>query len=204
MLKDIFIELANKYCRDAAVIQVSWIEIETNYCKKKRHYHTLVHLENVYAQLENIKSNLEDWDTILFTMFYHDIIYSALKKDNEEQSALLAERRMIQLGVTSTNVEKCKNQIIATKQHLQNANSDTNYFTDADLSILGANWETYFKYLNDVRKEYSIYPNLIYNPGRKKVLHHFLGMDRIYKSNYFYEKFEIQAKLNMQKEISLL
>jgi predicted metal-dependent HD superfamily phosphohydrolase len=204
MLKDIFAELANKYCGDAAVIKECWIEIETNYCKKKRHYHTLAHLENLFGQLENVKEHIKDWDTILFTLFYHDIVYSALKNDNEEQSALLAEKRMIQLGVTSANIEKCKNQIIATKQHLQNANSDTNYFTDADLSILGANWETYFKYLNDVRKEYSTYPNLIYNPGRKKVLQYFLSMDRIYKTNYFYDKFEMYAKLNMQKEINLL
>jgi predicted metal-dependent HD superfamily phosphohydrolase len=204
MLKDIFIQLANKYCNDTLLVNECWKEIETNYSKKKRHYHTLVHVENVYVQLENIKMNLEDWDTVLFTLFYHDVIYSAIKNDNEEQSALLAEKRMIQLGVTSAKIDKCKNQIIATKQHLQNKNIDTNYFTDADLSILGANWETYFKYLNDVRKEYSIYPNLIYNPGRKKVLQHFLEMDRIYKTTYFYEKLENNAKLNMLREMDLL
>jgi predicted metal-dependent HD superfamily phosphohydrolase len=204
MLKDIFIQLANKYCNDKLLVNECWKEIEINYSKKKRYYHTLKHVENVYAQLEKIKSNLEDWDTILFTLFYHDIIYSALKKDNEEQSVSLAKRRMIQLGVTSANIEKCKNQISATKQHLQNADSDTNYFTDADLSILGVDWEQYFEYFNNVRKEYSIYPNIIYNPERKKVLQHFLDMVRIYKTNYFYDKFEMQAKLNMQKEITLL
>jgi predicted metal-dependent HD superfamily phosphohydrolase len=132
------------------------------------------------------------------------VIYNALKKDNEEQSALLAEKRMIQLGISATSIDKCKKQIIATKQHLKNTDSDTNYFIDADLSILGTNWGIYFKYLNDVRKEYSIYPNLIYNPGRKKVLEHFLGMERIYKTDYFFNNFEGQAKLNMQKEIDLL
>ncbi len=204
MLKEIFIQLASKFCDDAQVIKECWIEIETNYCNKKRYYHTLAHLENLWNQLENIKENIKDWDTILFTLFYHDIIYSALKNDNEERSALLSEKRMIQLGVNTDKIETCKKQIIATKQHLLSKDNDTNYFTDADLSILGENWESYFKYLNAVRKEYSIFPNLIYNPGRKKVLNHFLGMDKIYKTNYFYEKFEMQAKLNMQKEISLL
>jgi predicted metal-dependent HD superfamily phosphohydrolase len=131
-------------------------------------------------------------------------MYNVLKKDNEEQSALLAEKRMIQLGISATSIDKCKKQIIATKQHLKNTDSDTNYFTDADLSILGADWEIYFKYLNDVRKEYVIYPNLIYNPGRKKVLQYFLAMERIYKTDYFFYNFEEQAKSNMLKEIKLL
>jgi predicted metal-dependent HD superfamily phosphohydrolase len=203
-LKDVFIQLAKKYCDDIAVVDECWCEIEINYTKKKRHYHTLSHIENLWKQLEIVKENIEDWDTVLFTLFYHDVIYNALKKDNEEQSALLAEKRMIQLGISATSIDKCKKQIIATKQHLKNTDSDTNYFIDADLSILGTNWEIYFKYLNDVRKEYSIYPNLIYKPGRKKVLEHFLGMERIYKTDYFFNNFEGQAKLNMQKEIDLL
>jgi predicted metal-dependent HD superfamily phosphohydrolase len=204
MLKNIFIELTSKYCNDITVVNECWIEIQTNYSKRKRYYHILTHLENLWKQLEIVKAHIEDWDTILFTLFYHDIIYSTLSKDNEEQSAFLAEKRMIQLSVPSASIEKCKKQIIATKQHLQNTDSDTNYFTDADLSILGADWEYYFKYMNDVRKEYSIYPNIIYNPGRKKVLQHFLAMDNIYKTAYFFDAFEEQAKQNMEKEIGLL
>jgi predicted metal-dependent HD superfamily phosphohydrolase len=204
MLKDIFIQLVTKYCGDAVLVNECWQEIEINYTKKKRYYHSLTHLEHLYAQLENVKISIEDWDTILFTLFYHDVIYSALKKNNEEQSALLAEKRMAQFGVNANIIEKCKNQIIATKQHLQNEHSDTNYFTDADLSILGADWEQYCVYFKNVRKEYSIYPSIIYNPGRKKVLQHFLGMDRIYKTAFFYDKFEVNAKMNLQKEMEQL
>jgi predicted metal-dependent HD superfamily phosphohydrolase len=204
MLKDVFIQLASKHCDDIRVVNECWHEIEINYTKKKRHYHTLSHIENLWKQLEAVKQYIEDWDTILCTLFYHDIIYSSLQKDNEEQSASLAEKRMKKLGISATFIDKCKKQIIATKKHLLNTDSDTNYFIDADLSILGADWQTYFKYLNSVRKEYAIYPNLIYNPGRKKVLQHFLSMDRIYKTDYFFDNFEDQAKFNMQKEMDLL
>jgi predicted metal-dependent HD superfamily phosphohydrolase len=204
MLKNIFIELTIKFCNDISFVNECWQEIEINYTKKKRHYHTLTHLENLLNQLEIVKAQIVDWDTILCTLFYHDIIYSALKKDNEEQSAKLAEKRLIQMGLSMPSIEKCKMQIIATKQHLQNTDSDTNYFTDADLSFLGTDWELYSKYMNEVRKEYAIYPNIIYNPGRKKVLQHFLAMDKIYKTVYFFDAFEKQAKLNLEKEIGLL
>lgn len=34
-------------------------------------------------------------------------------------------------------------------------------------------------------REYSIYSNVVYNSGRKKVLNHFLTMNRIFKTDFF-------------------
>jgi predicted metal-dependent HD superfamily phosphohydrolase len=161
-------------------------------------------LENLLTQLTPIKDKINDWHCISFTLYYHDIVYNALNSDNEEKSAELAEKRMKQLSMPAEMIEKCKAQILATKKHLDNSDTDTNYFTDADLSVLGQDWEIYAEYYQNVRKEYSVYPNLIYNPGRKKVLKHFLEMGRIYKTEYFYSKFEKQAKQNLQKELELL
>jgi predicted metal-dependent HD superfamily phosphohydrolase len=132
------------------------------------------------------------------------LVYNALKSDNEEQSALIAEKRMTLIGVPQTIVNNCKKQILATKAHLEDSDMDTNHFTDADLSILGHDWETYSGYYKSVRKEYSLYPDLIYNPGRKKVLKHFLNMERIYKTDYFYLRFEEQAKGNLLREMEML
>jgi predicted metal-dependent HD superfamily phosphohydrolase len=111
---------------------------------------------------------------------------------------------MKQIGVSDHMIQLCEAQILATKSHVKSADSDTNYFTDADLSILGQPWETYSAYYKNVRKEYAIYPDLIYNPGRKKVLTHFLAMDSIFKTDIFYQKFEMQAKENLQQELTLL
>ena len=96
---------------------------------------------------------------ILFTLFYHDIVYNSLKSNNEEKSAELAEKRMTQISVSNEIIECCKAQILATKSHVKSTDSDTNYFTDADLSVLGQTWETYSIYYKNVRKEYAIYPD---------------------------------------------
>ena len=204
MLKETFIELLTNYTDNESLKNKLWTEIDKNYSSKKRHYHTLEHLNNLLYQLTAVKSEIKNWETILFTLFYHDIIYNSLKSDNEEKSAELAEKRMKQLSVSTDKIELCKKQILATKSHIKSTDSDTNYFTDADLSVLGQNWETYLLYCKNVRKEYSIYPALVYNPGRKKVLNHFLSMDRIFKTDFFYKKFEVQAKQNLQQEIELL
>ncbi len=120
-----------------------------------------------------MKSEIKDWNCILFTLFYYDIIYKSTKSDNEEKSADFAIEKMSKLFISKPVIESCKNQILATKSHLLNQNTDTNYFIDADLSVLGQDWNLYSSYYKNVRKEYSIYTDLLYNPGRKKVLKHF-------------------------------
>ena len=203
-LKEIFSNLLINYTTNSSLINELWDEVEKNYSGKKRHYHTLQHLENLLITLTEVKSEIQNWESILFTLFYHDIIYTALKSDNEENSALLAEKRMQQLSVSNDIIERCKNQILATKSHSKSTDSDTNYFTDADLSVLGQPWEIYSLYYKNVRKEYAIYPDFIYNPGRKKVIQHFLSMNSIYKTDYFYNQFEKVAKENLMKELSYL
>ena len=173
MLKTTFIALLKNYSDNEALIANLWNELEKNYSGKKRFYHTLSHLENLLLQLKPVKEEIHNWGALLFTLFYHDAIYNSLKADNEEKSAELAEKRMQQLAVPTEIIDRCKEQILATKSHHHSTDCDTNYFIDADLSVLGENWETYATYLSNVRKEYSIYPDLIYNPGRKKVLNHF-------------------------------
>ena len=192
------------YTDDNRLTSDLWTEIEQNYSCKNRHYHTLSHLDNLLQVLLEVEDKIENWETILFTLYYHDIIYNALKLNNEEQSAELAEKRMKQINVPRKIIENSKAQILATKNHLDNSVSDTNYFTDADLSVLGQNLETYTTYYQNVRKEYSIYPNVIYNPGRKKVLTHFLEMERIYKTEHFFHKLEVQAKDNLNYELKTL
>src|SRR3989344_3054859 len=166
-----------------------WSEIITNYSDEGRFYHNLTHLENLLAELKHVKTEIEDWNTILFTLYYHDVIYDVSKNDNEEKSADFAEERMTSLGVRAEMISKCKKQILATKNHGQSPDNDTNFFTDADLSILGKDWNTYQVYFQNVRKEYAIYPDAVYKPGRKKILEHFLNMSRIFKTDYFFQQY---------------
>jgi len=203
-MKTIFISLAKDYTDNVQLTNDLWNEIERKYSKSNRHYHTLEHLERLLQELHEVQVQIREWNTILFTLFYHDAIYDPLKSNNEEKSADLAEKRLLSLSVPQQVISNCKAQILVTKQHEISADEDTNYFTDADLSILGQDWPAYEAYAKNVRKEYAIYPDLVYRPGRRKVLSHFLQMERIYKTGYFFGKYEATAKDNLQREISLL
>lgn len=204
MLKQTFIELIANYSKDVALANELWNDIDLHYSSKNRYYHTLNHLENLLNQLLEVKNEIKGWNCILFTLYYHDIIYKATKSDNEDKSADFAKKIMIKLTVAKSIIDNCKSQILATKKHLFNVDLDINYFIDADLSILGQDWDLYSSYYKNVRKEYSIYPDLLYNPGRKKVLKYFLAMEKIFKTDYFYQKFESNARKNLKKEYDLL
>lgn len=179
-----------------------WIKIEKAYSGKSRHYHNLRHLENMLTELEAVKPDIRDWDVLIFALGYHDVIYKSTGSENEAQSAELFVDDFSPY-LDAGRIAQGKNLILATKGHAKSRDGDTNYFTDADLSILGAPFENYMTYCRQIRKEYSIYPDFIYNKGRRKVLEHFLQMDSIYKTDNFFEKYEAQAKMNLKEELLL-
>ena len=201
MLKNIFTQHFSKFTDNQTLIAEYWQEMEKFYQGKKRFYHTLQHIENLYLELEKHKEKIEDWDILLCSIFYHDIIYDVKKQDNEERSADVAAARLLKIGFPKDKIEKCYRQIVATKKHEATGDFDTDIFTDADLAILGSDWETYEIYTQNIRKEYSIYPDFLYNMGRKKVLKHFLDKEKIYKTPFFFEEYEAQAKINLKQEL---
>lgn len=202
-LKENFVQLVTQYA-DAATAANFWNEIEKEYGAKGRHYHTLEHLDNLYRQLLPYKTSIDHWDTMVFSIAYHDIIYSATAKDNEEKSADLAIKRLQQINFPTMQIALCNTQILATKQHQLSEISDSNLFTDADLSILGAPWQDYEAYFKNVRKEYRIYPDFLYKPGRKKAMQHFLEMDFIFKTTEFRQQYEEKARNNIRRELETL
>ena len=204
MLDKIFIELTRKYINDEKVYYKLWNEIEKAYTGKKRYYHNLFHLQALYNELTECRQLISDWDTILFSLFYHDIIYSVIKGNNEQKSADVAVNRLKVIGFPELQIERCYQQILATSNHLTSNDLDTNLFTDSDLSILGQPESAYDDYCLQIRKEYGIFPDMIYKPGRKKVVIHFLEMQRIFKTEIFFEKFEMQARKNLQRELEKL
>ncbi|WP_343660782.1 hypothetical protein [Chryseobacterium sp.] len=203
-LKNQFEQLCFPFTGNQHLICDLWKEIETRYSEKGRHYHNLLHLENMLVELEAIKSKISDFTTVSFSVFYHDIIYDATSKTNEEKSADKAEKRLTELHVSQGKISIISEQIRATKTHLRSDHADTNYLLDADLSVLGKDFNTYLEYTQNIRKEYSIYPDFLYKPGRKKVLKHFLELESIFKTEYFKEKYETQAKKNLATELQLL
>jgi predicted metal-dependent HD superfamily phosphohydrolase len=201
MIEQPFIETIEKYSDDMDLIDTFWNEIYGNYKNTNRFYHTLSHISNMYHQILCVKDEINDYDSTIMAHYYHDIIYDPTKQDNEEVSAKIASERLRSISFPNDKHNQCINIILATKSHSFSEDHDTNLFTDTDLSILGQSSEEYSNYCSQIRKEYSMYSKELYNQGRKKVIIHFLKMDRIFKTDYFYLKFENTARQNMENEL---
>ncbi|WP_027387769.1 HD domain-containing protein [Chryseobacterium gregarium] len=203
-LKERFSDNCFLFTADKILVGQLWSDIDKKHTEKGRHYHNLSHLENMFTELEALRSKIGNFTEISFSVFYHDVIYDATSKSNEEKSAEFAASALQQLNIPKDTIKRISDQIIATKLHQKSGDRDTNYFLDADLSILGKDLETYIDYAKKIRKEYSIYPDLLYQPGRKKVLKHFLALERIFKTQDFMDIYEIKARENMLAEMESL
>lgn len=198
--------LASNYCYDTALIHTYWIEIKSSHSGNKRHYHNLEHIYAMLHQAELYAEKIQDYDSLCFAIWFHDIVYNSVKSNNEEKSAEIAFNRLKFFKLSDDQLKKIERFIISTKAHeiLLKENTDNAYLLDFDLSILGSSWEVYKEYTDKIRREYAIYPDFIYNKGRKKVLQHFLERENLYFTVIYRSINEAQARKNIRKELQLL
>jgi len=205
-MQENWLALITKYTNNPTLIAASWTEITENYSQKNRAYHNLTHLQNMFQELEQYKSEIEDLDVLKFAIWYHDLIYNALKKDNEERSADFAKNILSQTTFAADRIERCYQQILSTKTHQPKDSTtvDDQLMIDFDLEILSRDWETYKIYCQQIRKEYWMYPGPLFRKGRKKAMQHFLERPTIYQSSFYQQAKEAQARANIEREIAEL
>ncbi|CAM3976202.1 hypothetical protein FLCU109888_12075 [Flavobacterium cucumis] len=201
-LKEIYANLLLEIGFNPNEINSLWLDLEKAYSKKSRYYHNVTHLEEMVFWFLKYKEQLQQPNEVLYSIFYHDYVYKVTRKDNELKSA---EHAIALLKPNhQLNKELVFDLILATQLHQHNENEDNNWLIDFDLKILSKDWEDYKIYCQQIRKEYTIYPDFLYNPGRKKALAHFLENKNIYQTETFRSLFEDKARENIQKEIATL
>jgi predicted metal-dependent HD superfamily phosphohydrolase len=201
-LKTVYFDLLSAIGFHQNDIEKHWIILEKAYSQKNRYYHNLMHLENMMLSFNKYQSEIQMKNEVRYAIFYHDIVYNAKKTDNELKSAEFA-LNILPKEVT-INRTLVFDMIVATKQHQQNENKDTNWLIDFDLEILAKDWDNYKAYYEQIRKEYKIYPDFLYKPGRKKALQHFLESTNLFQTETYRTLYETKARENIRKEIAQL
>lgn len=182
-------------------------ELIQRYSEPERAYHNLEHIAQLLQTAETFKARLSDYEAVRMAIWFHDVIYNPLANDNEAESAAFAEKHLARLLLDDNKIEKVKNLILATAHHTQvsvEGDSDTAFFLDFDLMILGSDLERYKTYTRQIRKEYQAIPDLLYKPGRKRILQRFYEAKRLFKTEEFYLLYEAQAKANLKWELQQL
>ncbi len=178
-------------------------EMTIAYSGKKRYYHNITHIEDLLLQTQTFEKQLINSDIVYFAVLFHDIVYDVAKSNNEELSAVFAQKAMRKMKIDTGIIQKTYDYILATKKHQPfPQDADLQFLLDIDLSILASEPARYQEYTQQIRKEYSIYPDFLYKNGRKKAMLSFLEREQIF---YFYDQhFEQRARANIENEIRVL
>lgn len=141
-LSKVWKQLLHECSADVDLEETHWKELEAKYDQKNRHYHNLDHLRALFKEFEKYKDLIHNKEAVAFSIFYHDIIYNPLRKDNELRSAKFLSKRLSALGINEKIMSQSYIQILATAKHqLPEAFSeDDKLFLDFDLEILSRDW----------------------------------------------------------------
>ncbi len=175
-------------------------DLKKRYHEDHRKYHNLSHIDRMLGWLD---ATGESNDSVELAIWFHDAVYDPLGSDNEAQSARYF-RDYPGKFIPKSISEEIERLILATDPtQPRSGRADENLIVDIDLSILGASPDHYLAYRNAIRWEYSAVSEVNFVAGRRSILLRFLSQ-RIYSTDYFFERFERQARLNIQEELEVL
>jgi len=180
-------------------------KLKKRYQSRGRYYHNLSHIEALLTSLQAQWQDLAKPEAVLLAIWYHDAIYSPLRKDNEARSARLARQDLQQFGADTALCERIAYLILQTANHTQaptHQDHDLGWFLDFDLEILGATQPAYQRYAHQIRQEYKLIPLGVYRKGRIQVLKRMLQTPYLYHSPLYRKRYERQARQNLLAEIA--
>lgn len=177
--------------------------IVSHYELPKRHYHNLNHVGDLVGQINRLKLIERDRQILLYSAFYHDVVYLPGKTDNELKSAEIAEQELNKMKVDFRIIKSVVRTILATKNHISN-NELTRLFLDMDMCILASDERKYRRYLQGVEKENNVLPKFIYRFMRKRFIQKTLKRSRIFLTDLYLNRYELVARTNLLRELNTL
>jgi len=179
----------------------AFAQLIATYSDDNRAYHDISHLHHVITLYREFQEHFVLPGEAGIALFYHDAIYDPKRSDNEPRSADMAEAVMVQAGAGHAAIAAVRTFIMATCHDAVPEDPDAKLVVDIDLSVLGSSDETYQRYVQDVRNEYSHVPGFLFKRGRRKVMESFLKRESIYQTPLFRERFEAKARENIRREL---
>jgi predicted metal-dependent HD superfamily phosphohydrolase/GNAT superfamily N-acetyltransferase len=208
-IADKWLLCTGRFAVPSAVALNAWQAITERYLEPQRHYHTLRHVQELLEQMQLVEAELEQPYAVILMIFFHDVVYDPQAKDNEDKSAELFEQFCGRCNgcIPDKVVQLVRDGILFTKHHMQCptwAHKDIKAFLDMDIAILGSNKERYVEYMRQIRQEYRHVPHDVYGKARAAVLQQFVAVNRLFKTDFFRDRYESVARANLQYEISVL
>ena len=190
-------------------------DLEAAYAAPPRAYHDFSHVRQVLRHYDAVAAG-PGWmqpAEVHLAVLYHDAIYEAGRSDNEARSADLAvdhiARWLPDAGVEASRVADL---IRLTARHGKftpddfagdAAAADTMHFLDCDMAIVGAAPPVFDAYDRGIAAEYRGHvPAWVYKLNRRRFLKALLARERIFLSDFFHERLDAQARINLRRAVT--
>ena len=175
-----------------------WQRLAAAYSESWRRYHNLKHIGHCLDEFATAAHLARYPLTVEAAIWFHDFVYDTYRRDNEERSAEVAETELGAAGMKPDFLDSVRRLILATKHASPPAPNDAALLTDIDLSILGQAPEAYAEFERQIRDEYSWASDSDFSIGRSTILKSFLARPDIFTTKSFRQKYEAQARLNLE------
>jgi len=179
-------------------------ELVCCYGENHRYYHDENHIKAVLKHLDVVSDLAKNPHEIEIALWFHDAIYKPFSSTNELDSADWASQFLVNNNIKQGIADRVHKLIMATIHTAKLESADERLIVDIDLSILGSCSDIYDQFEKNVRKEYRLVPFFLYKKKRKEILKSFLDRDRIYQTDYFKERYEQHARLNLDRAVNNL
>lgn len=184
--------------------------LETAYATPTRAYHNIRHVEEMLRHYRDVAAGA-GWRQpveVLLAVLYHDAIYEPGRADNEARSAELAQahvaRWLPDKGIDAGRVAELIN---LTARHgrlaSEEVDRDAALFLDCDMAILGAEPAMFDAYDRGIAAEYRGHvPGWLFKLNRRRFLKGLLARERIFLSDWFHERYDAQARINLRRAVN--
>ena len=176
--------------------------LNQSYATPPRAYHNLNHIAHCLDEFRSSRHLALNPDALAWALWFHDAIYDSQAKDNEQQSAGLAQQVASEAGLSPTFINQVISLILATTHISPPAPGDEALITDIDLAILGQPPAKFDEYERQIREEYAWVDDALFTQGRSTVLASFLVRPAIYQTEWFGNKYEKLARENLGRSLA--
>ncbi|MDJ0384616.1 hypothetical protein [Streptomyces sp. G-G2] len=175
------------------------------WAEPQRRYHSTAHLAAVLAHIDVLAGHAGDVTTVRLAAWFHDAVYRPDRSENEERSAVLAERALAELGVDPARTAEVARLVRLTVTHdPAPGDADGEVLCDADLAVLAGTPRAYAAYAAAVREEYGFVPDEAFRAGRAAVLRQLLALPRLFRTPHGAAHWEAPARANLAAEAAEL
>lgn len=199
---------------DSEVCETWFTRLQEAYSEEKRTFHNVDSLSEKLNHFYEIKECINKPQAMLLALFFQNFEYDPKALDDENKSLEHFSAFADEVGIPADGElreETCA-LLRAAATHSTEAHKiggafggeDAHYLLDLDMAILGSVPEKYAEYREQIRGEYSFLSEPMYTALRLKVLQNFVQIPNIFATKEFREKFEEQARQNIQAEVELL